>query len=88
VQKCRLEWRPGRRSFGENAHLSGVSHGFPIAIVPDSPLGVEALTAPYVITGILVRQARRAGQRARKVYGLKEDDDARLEFTSTPPSRW
>ena len=49
------------------------SHGFPIAIVPDSRLGWKALTAPYVINRYPWRAKRveQAQRELRKIYGLK-----------------
>jgi hypothetical protein len=49
------------------------SHGFPIAIVPDSRLGWKALTAPYVIKRYprCARRVEQAQRELRKIYGLK-----------------
>jgi hypothetical protein len=49
------------------------SHGFPIAIVPDSRVGWKALTAPYVINRYpwCVKRVEQAQTELRKIYGLK-----------------
>ena len=49
------------------------SHGFPIAIVPDSRAGWKALTAPYVINRypLCARRVEEAQNELRKTYGLK-----------------
>jgi hypothetical protein len=49
------------------------SHGFPIAIVPDSRAGWKALTAPYVINRYpwCAKRVEEAQNELRKIYGLK-----------------
>ena len=49
------------------------SHGFPVAIVPDSRLGWKALTAPYVVKRYpsLARRVEEAQDELREIYDLK-----------------
>jgi hypothetical protein len=49
------------------------SHGFPIAIVPDSRSGWKALIAPYVVRRYprCAKRVEEAQNELRKIYGLK-----------------
>jgi hypothetical protein len=49
------------------------SHGFPIAIVPDSRSGWKALAAPYVVRRypLMARRVEETQNELRKIYGLR-----------------